>query len=297
MSITTAAGVGVRTEAKKPTNSRPHRYRRIAASAGWWIASVALFAGIWELAWALGWAPELLLPPPHIFLQDFSSQAQFFDTARIGAEQASPVVAVLTTVMATVLRVLAGLALGFVASLVTGVLISQFRVVRGLVLPAVTLLAPISPIAWLPVSIFLFGIGNAPAVFMVFIGVYFVMTLATLSLIYDVPITYINVARTMGATRRQTLLQVILPSVLPGILQSLRMNLFAAWMVVLLAEAVGVGSGLGQVVMLARNTFNADLVFFAMTVIGLSGYLLDVLFRQLQNRLLWWQPMTNGGGK
>jgi NitT/TauT family transport system permease protein len=297
MSVTTAAGIGVRAPSEKRNSPRPRRFRRAATAAGWWVASVALFAGIWELAWALGWAPELLLPPPHIFLRDFSSQAKFFDSSRIGAQQASPVVAVLSTVMATVLRVLAGLVLGFVASLFTGVLISQFRVVRGLVLPSVTLLAPISPIAWLPVSIFLFGIGNAPAVFMVFIGVYFVMTLATISLINDVPATYINVARTMGATRRQILLQVMLPSVLPGILQSLRMNLFAAWMVVLLAEAVGVGTGLGQVVMLARNTFNASLVFFAMTVIGLSGFLLDVLFRQLQNRLLWWQPMTNGGVK
>jgi NitT/TauT family transport system permease protein len=297
MSVTTAAGIGVRAPSEKRNSPRPRRFRRTATAAGWWVASVALFAGIWELAWALGWAPELLLPPPHIFLRDFSSQAKFFDSSRIGAQQASPVVAVLSTVMATVLRVLAGLVLGFVASLITGVLISQFRVVRGLVLPSVTLLAPISPIAWLPVSIFLFGIGNAPAVFMVFIGVYFVMTLATISLLNDVPATYINVARTMGATRRQILLQVMLPSVLPGILQSLRMNLFAAWMVVLLAEAVGVGTGLGQVVMLARNTFNASLVFFAMTVIGLSGFLLDVLFRQLQNRLLWWQPMTNGGVK
>ena len=289
MSVTTAVGRPAPALPAKPKQRRPSRYRRIGTAAGWWVASVALFGGIWELAWALGWAPELLLPPPHIFLQNFSSQAQFFDSSTIGAEQATPVVAVLTTVMATVLRVLAGLVLGFIASLITGVLISRFRVVRGLVLPTVTLLAPISPIAWLPVSIFLFGIGNAPAVFMVFIGVYFVMTLATISLINDVPATYINVARTMGASPRQTLFQVILPSILPGILQSLRLNLFAAWMVVLLAEAVGVGTGLGQVVMLARNTFNASLVFFTMTVIGLSGYLLDILFRQVQNRLLWWQ--------
>ncbi|MGE2737553.1 ABC transporter permease [Mycolicibacterium vaccae] len=270
------------------------RYRRLGVAAGWWLGSVALFAGIWELAWLFGLAPELLLPPPHIFLQNFSSQAQFFDTATIGAEQATPVVAVATTVLATVGRVLAGLALGFLASLVTGVLISQFLVVRGLVLPTITLLAPISPIAWLPVSIFLFGIGNAPAIFMVFIGVYFVMTLATIGLINDVPSTYINVARTMGASRRQILFQVTLPAILPGLLQSLRLNLFAAWMVVLLAEAVGVGSGLGQVVMLARNTFNSSLVFFSMTVIGVAGYLLDVLFRQMQNRLLWWQPAGKG---
>lgn len=273
---------------------RSARYRRLGAAAGWWLGSVALFAGIWELAWLLGVAPELLLPPPHIFLKDFSSQAQFFDTATIGAKQATPVVAVVTTVLATLGRVLAGLALGFVASLITGVLISRFMVVRGLVLPTITLLAPISPIAWLPVSIFLFGIGNAPAIFMVFIGIYFVMTLATIGLINDVPDTYINVARTMGASRRQILFQVTLPAILPGLLQSLRLNLFAAWMVVLLAEAVGVGSGLGQVVMLARNTFNSSLVFFAMTVIGVAGYLLDVLFRQMQNRLLWWQPAGKG---
>ncbi|MCV7344763.1 ABC transporter permease [Mycolicibacterium rhodesiae] len=270
------------------------RYRRLGAAAAWWLASVTLFAGLWELAWLMGWAPELLLPPPHIFLQHFGSQARFFDTSTIGAEQTAPVVAVATTVLATVLRVLAGLTLGFVASLITGVLISQFLVVRGLVLPTITLLAPISPIAWLPVAIFLFGIGNPPAIFMVFIGVYFVMTLATIGLINEVPATYINVARTMGASRRQILFQVVLPAILPGLLQSLRLNLFAAWMVVLLAEAVGVGSGLGQVVMLARNTFNSSLVFFTMTVIGISGYLLDIAFRQLQNRLLWWQAA--GGG-
>jgi NitT/TauT family transport system permease protein len=279
------------------TRRRPSRLRRAGVATAWWFASIALFGGLWELAWAMGWADQLMLPPPHIFLQNFSRQARFFDTSTIGQNQAAPVVAVLTTILATVLRVLAGLALGFVASLVTGVLISQFRVVRGLVLPTLTLLAPISPIAWLPVSIFLFGIGNVPAVFMVFVGVYFVMTLATISQINDVSATYLNVARTMGASRRQTLFQVVLPSILPGLLQTLRLNLFAAWMVVLLAEAVGVGSGLGQVVMLARNTFNASLVFFAMTLIGLTGYLLDLLFRQLQKRLLWWQPAAKGAGK
>jgi NitT/TauT family transport system permease protein len=266
-------------------------------AAGWWVASVALFAGLWELAWAAGWAQERLLPPPHIFLQNFSRQAKFFDTSTIGHAQAAPVVAVLTTIVATLLRVLAGLALGFVASLVTGTLITQFRVVRGLVLPTLTLLAPISPIAWLPVSIFLFGIGDGPAVFLVFVGVYFVMTLATISQINGVSDTYLNLARTMGASKRQMLFQVIVPSILPGLLQTLRLNLFAAWMVVLLAEAVGVGSGLGQVVMLARNTFNASLVFFTMTLIGVTGYLLDMAFRQLQRRLLWWQPASSGGSR
>lgn len=285
---------GVKAPAARPRTA-PSGVRRALSATAWWIASIALFGGIWELAWALGWAPELLLPPPHVFLRHFTDQAAFFDGSTIGAAQSAPLVAVAKTVLATMARVLSGLAIAFAASLVIGVLVTRFRTFDRLVTPMLTLLAPISPVAWLPVSIFLFGIGNGPAVFMVFVGVFFAMTLATVNEINGVSPTYLNVARTMGATPRQTLFQVILPAVLPGLLQTLRLNLFAAWMVVLLAEAVGVGSGLGQVVMLARNTFNASLVFFTMAIIGVSGYVLDVAFRQLQRRLLWWRPAGTGG--
>jgi NitT/TauT family transport system permease protein len=266
-------------------------------AALWWLASVALFGGLWELAWALGWADPKLLPPPHIFLADFAAQGQFFDSSTIGQNQAPPLQAVTSTVLATVVRVLVGLALAFGGSLLTGVLVTRFRVFGRLTLPMLTLLAPISPIAWLPVAIFLFGIGNPPAVFMVFVGLFFVMTLATISEINGVSSTYLNVARTMGATRRQMLLQVVLPAILPGLLRTLRMNLFGAWLVVLIAEGVGVGSGLGQIILLARNTFNASLVFFTMTLIGITGYLMDMAFQQVQRRVLWWQPAGTGAGR
>lgn len=275
----------------------PSRIRRIVTATGWWLASVALFGGLWELAWALGWADPKLLPPPHIFLQDFAAEGRFFDSSTIGAAQSAPFVAVAKTILATVIRVLVGLGLAFGGSLLTGILVTRFRVFGHLTLPMLTLLAPISPIAWLPVAIFLFGIGDPPAVFMVFVGLYFVMTLATISEINGVSATYLNVARTMGANRRQMLFQVVLPAVLPGLLRTLRMNLFGAWLVVLIAEAVGVGSGLGQVILLARNTFNASLVFFTMTLIGITGYLMDLAFRQVQRRVLWWQPVGTGAGR
>jgi len=275
----------------------PSRIRRTVVAALWWLASVALFGGLWELAWALGWADPKLLPPPHIFLADFAAQGQFFDSSTIGQNQAPPFQAVASTVLATVVRVLVGLALAFCGSLLTGVLVTRFWVFGRLTLPMLTLLAPISPIAWLPVAIFLFGIGDPPAVFMVFVGLYFVMTLATISEINGVSSTYLNVARTMGATRRQMLFQVVLPAILPGLLRTLRMNLFGAWLVVLIAEGVGVGSGLGQIILLARNTFNASLVFFTMTLIGITGYLMDLAFRQVQRRVLWWQPAGTGAGR
>jgi NitT/TauT family transport system permease protein len=273
------------------------RMRRTVAATAWWLASVTLFGGLWELAWALGWADPMLIPPPHIFLNNFAAMGKFFDSSTIGQAQSAPFVAVATTILATVARVLAGLGLAFGGSLLTGILVTRFRVFGRLTLPMLTLLAPISPIAWLPVAIFLFGIGDSPAVFMVFVGLYFVMTLATISEINGVSSTYLNVARTMGANRRQMLFQVVLPAILPGLLRTLRMNLFGAWLVVLIAEAVGVGSGLGQIILLARNTFNANLVFFTMTLIGITGYLMDMAFQQVQRRVLWWQPAGTGAGR
>ena len=263
---------------------------RVLARAGWWIASVGTFAAIWELCWWVGWADPLLMPPPHIFLADVGDQFKFFDpTNRMGsAAMGGGVIAILQVIGATTLRVLVGLGLGFVLAVGTGILIRYLDVFGKLTLPTITLLAPISPVAWLPVAIFLFGIGNVPAVFMVFISVYFIIVLATLAQIDTVPISYIQVARIMGATKRQIFRQVILPAILPGLFVTLRLNLFAAWMVVLIAEAVGVGSGLGQIVMMARNTFNSTLVFFTMTLIGLLGFLLDQTLRWVQMRLLWW---------
>ena len=272
----------------------------ILRQLGWTAASIGLFAAIWELLWLIGWADPKLLPPPHVFLGDIPKQAQFFNTVRrwqIGAATdagPSPAMAVLITVLATTLRVLTGLALAAVGSLVVGVAIRFWNLFGNLTLPTIRLLAPVSPVAWLPVAIFVFGIGNAPAIFMVFIALFFIMTLATITQIDSVAPNYLNVARTMGASKWQIYLRVILPAILPGLLVVLRLNLLGAWMVVLIAETTGVGYGLGQMIMLARNTFNPSLVFFTIFLLGVIGFVFDYGLRLLQRRLLYWVP--NGQG-
>ena len=257
----------------------------------WGVVSIACFVGIWELAWALGFADPRLLPPPHLFLLDFTGQAKFFQsTAKVGEIGESAGLSVLIAIAGTTLRVLTGLMLGFVVSVTLGILIRYFRLFGKLVLPTVRMLAPISPLAWLPVAIFVFGVGDGPAVFMVFIAVFFMILLATISQIDNVPQNYLHVARIMGATRSQLYWRVIIPAILPGLFVILRLNLFGAWLVVLIAEAAGVGSGLGQLVMLARNTFNFTLVYFTMTLIGILGVLVDVALREIQRRALYWLP-------
>ncbi|MGA0617369.1 ABC transporter permease [Paracoccus sp. KR1-242] len=289
-------GVG-RNMQQKPRS--PGAWMRKAEPVLWSLTSLAIFVGLWEFAWWRGWANPLLLPPPHIFLANLPDQFRFFDPtgARAGAlGQGGSIWSVLGVIGWTALRVTAGLILGFALSLATGLAIRYFRIFGKLSLPLVTMLAPISPVAWIPVAVFVFGIGNPPAIFLVFIAIYFVMTLATLSLIDSVPKNYIQLAKIMGCSKRQIYRHVILPAILPELFVTLRVNLFGAWMVVLIAEAVGVGSGLGQVTMMARNTFNASLVFFTMTLIGITGFLFDQALRLIQRKVLWWVGPGNAGG-
>jgi len=289
--------------------SRPAAATRLFASmAGldaltkiWWTClSIGLFAGIWELCWALGWADPKLLPPPHIFLGNLAEQGKFFNTAtrwQIGQamnEGPTAFESVMITVGATTARVFAGLVIASLLAISIGVMVRYWHFFDKLVMPTITLLSPVSPIAWLPVAIFMFGIGNAPAIFMVVVALFFHMVLATISQIDGVSPNLINVARTMGATKWQIYTRVIVPAILPGMLAVLRLNLFGAWMVVLVAESTGVGYGLGQVIMLARNTFNPSLVFFTIALIGLLGFCSDWLMRLLQRKILYWVPETTG---
>ena len=290
------------TAVDAPALSRRHRAsarRRLVgglARCCWTLLSVGTFAAIWEACWYAGLADARLLPPPHIFLGDFAGQAKFFNTATrwsIGinpADGPSPYAAVLITISATTMRVVVGLLIASSLAVALGILTRYFLLFERLTLPTITLLSPVSPIAWLPVAIFLFGIGNRPAIFMVVIALLFHLILATISQIDGVNRNFINVARTMGATKWQTYTRVIIPAILPQLFIVLRFNLFGAWMVVLVAEATGVGYGLGQVIMLGRNTFNPSLVFFTIVLIGLLGYSCDWFMRMMQRRLLYWAP-------
>ncbi len=259
----------------------------------WWFISIGLFVTIWEVTFAMGLYSARILPPPHIFLGDLPNQIQHFDFSKANpGEEAAPTVyhAAVKTISATIIRVVAGLGLGFILGVISGTLIHYLGWFGKLTLPTVTLLASISPFAWLPVAVYLFGTGDKPAIFLVFLAVYFIITLATIAEIDAVNETYLNVARVMGATRLQTYLQVILPAVLLGLFMILRLNLFAAWMIVLIAESAGSDSGLGALVMLARNSGASNLAMLGMVVIGLVGFAFDIVLRFIQRRMLYWVP-------
>jgi len=245
--------------------------------------SVGMFVGLWEVSGQLG-AGTLasVLPPPSKFLRGVI-ESDF--KIGLGSQAAS----VWESVLATFLRVFAGMTVAFVAAILTGALLSLSRVATWSLSPLLHLLAPIAPIAWIPTAIVVFGISNLTAIFIVFMGVYFILTLATLAEIRRVPPEFSIVAGNLGATPLQRWIFVVLPAVLPGVFALLRSNFLAAWMAVLVAEMVGLRDGLGAIIMMGRNLFNNELILFGMLVIGVSGFAVDKVLGLIAKRMLWWR--------
>lgn len=283
----------------KPTNTVRGQGKKIwlkslkkrFSSLLWLLASLAAFVLFWELIALVGLIDTSILPPPHQFLSEIANQEQFL-SPEIGATRVGGSFVALTAIFATLQRVFAGIFLGFIAAFTCGLLAAYFKLFGKLTLPTFTLLAPISATAWIPLAILLFGIGNAPAIFIVFIGIFFSLTLATVDCIRNVDQLFINTALVLGANRWQIMRYIIIPAIIPSLFVVLRVNFFAAWASVLAAEMVGVNTGLGAMVMVARQMFNIKLMFLGMTLIGLVGYFIDFCFGQIQERMLWWKGST-----
>ncbi len=242
----------------------------------------AVVIAIWETAAASGWNGSVLFPPPSAFLW-YAIESDF----RVGfGGDAMPIP---VAIIVSALRVLVGLAIGFAAAVATGILISASGTFSDMVMPLVRGLAPIAPIAWIPLGIVLFGIGNPTAIFVVFMGVYFILTISTVAAVKAVDPRLIKTARSFGAGKTQVWTRVIFPAVLPQVFTMLRINFFAAWMAVLAAEMVGVKNGLGMMIILGREMFNTKLILLGMCMVGATGYAVDVLLVQIQRRILWWE--------
>jgi NitT/TauT family transport system permease protein len=254
----------------------------------WWIVSIGMAVVAWEVAAATGLVDVRIMPPPHQILTLLSDDA-VFTPPQVGAEVKPAPIAIAEAVLATVQRVFAGIALAFVVSLAIGSLAFYFRIFGNLTLPTIGLLSPVAPIAWVPLAIVALGVGDPAAILVVFLGLFFILTLAVVNTMRGVDQVYINTARVLGASRFQLLREVILPAILPSMFVIIRVNFFAAWMAVLAAEAVGVGTGLGMIIWSGRQMLNMKLTFLGMALIGVVGFLIDQFFVQMQKRVLWWR--------
>ncbi len=184
---------------------------------------------------------------------------------------------------ASLLRVGAGFLLAASVAVPLGLWMGWVRGAFDTLNPIFQILRPISPIAWIPIAILWFGVGNASPIYLIFISSVFPMIVQTTSGVHTIERRYLWAAENFGVSRRTLFRQVVIPAVLPQIIVGMRIGLGVAWLVVVAAEMIALRSGLGYLIMDSRNAGNRyDLVIAGMIIIGLIGLLLDGLMRLLE---------------
>ena len=189
-------------------------------------------------------------------------------------------------------RVVLSLSLAVVLAVPLGFWMGLDRRVEAYLDPLVELLRPISGIAWIPLALFLFGVGNTLPVFIMVYVAFFPLLLQTVAGVRGVDRKLLAAARTMGISRRATLRHVVVPAALPTVMVGLRLAFAGAWAAVVAAELIGAPSGLGFAVEWYRQLLMSPKVFSFIVVIGVVGFLCDMALRTLQRRLTPWTEGT-----
>ena len=174
-----------------------------------------------------------------------------------------------------------GVAWGFVTAVPLGLVIGRHALTRAALMPWVNFFRSLSPIAWIPFAIIWFGVGDPPAIFIIFLATFFQVVLATAAAAGSVPKVYYRVAEDLGMRGRHVLFHITLPAIMPQLVTALRVAIGVAWMVVVAAEMIAVRSGLGFLIVDARNGLRMDLVVCGMITIGVIGIGLDIAFSRL----------------
>ncbi len=186
-------------------------------------------------------------------------------------------------VVASLFRVTWGFVLAVITAIPIGLTIGWYRRAELAFNPLVQILRPISPLAWIPIAILWFGVGDTASIFLIFLGCFFPLVLTAINAVQSVPAVFVNAARNFGLSQSAIVYRVLYPAVLPQLLVGLRITLGVAWLVVVAAEMIAVNSGLGFLIVDARNAGNRyDLVVAGMVVIGIIGLLLDNAMRSLE---------------
>jgi len=184
---------------------------------------------------------------------------------------------------ASLMRVGAGFALAVCVAVPLGLWMGWVRGVYGTLNPIFQILRPISPIAWIPIAILWFGVGDASPIYLIFISSVFPMMVQTTVGVHTIEKRYLRAAENFGVSRYTLFRQVVIPAVLPQVIVGMRIGLGVAWLVVVAAEMIALRSGLGYMIMDSRNAGNRyDLVIAGMIIIGLIGLSLDGAMRLLE---------------
>jgi NitT/TauT family transport system permease protein len=235
---------------------------------------------LWELSVRFSLVSPAVLPPPS---QVFVRWVEYARTGELPRDAA-----------ASLLRVGVGFAIGTGLALPIGLLMGASESAYGLLNPLVQILRPIPPIAFIPLAILWFGLGNPPAYFLISLGAFFPVLVNTIAGVRNVDGIYLRAAQNLGAKGPVLFTRVILPAALPHILTGARVAVGVAFIVVIVAEMIAVNNGLGYRIIEAREYFWSDKIIAGMLSIGFIGLAIDTVMARVNQRLLRWHRGLDG---
>jgi NitT/TauT family transport system permease protein len=239
----------------------------LASSRLFPLIGIALALAAWQAA--VFFSPGTLIPGPFAVLR------------AIGELAARGLL--VKYVVASLFRVTWGYLAAALAGIPFGILLGLRRRGELALNPLLQILRPISPLAWIPIAILWFGVGDLAAIFLIFLASLLPLTLAAMNAVHNIDPVQLSAARNFGLPPSRLLARVLLPAILPQLLVGMRIALGIAWLVVVAAEMIAVNSGLGFLIVDARNAGNRyDLVIAGMVMIGAIGLALDTLMRRLE---------------
>jgi NitT/TauT family transport system permease protein len=238
------------------------------------VKKIALPLGV-AFLFLLGWDLWVRASGSDLFPKPWEVAAGIVELARKGL--------LLKYVVASLFRVTIGFGLAVLVGVPIGLVLGWFERAFLAFNPLIQILRPISPIAWIPVAILWFHVDDRAPIFLIFLASVFPIMVSAMAAVRNIQPVYIRAARNFGVGRWELFRRVIFPATLPQVLTGLRIALGVAWLVVVAAEMIAVNSGLGYLIIDARNAGKKyDLVVAGMVMIGLIGLSLDQLVRRLE---------------
>lgn len=239
------------------------------------IVGVVAAITCWQIASWAGLINTFLLPSPIDIMLAFEEQ---FREGSIFRDMA-----------ASLLRVMVGFSFAAMCGVVFGVALAWSPKLSDYLKPLIEALRPIPPIAWTPLAILWFGIGNAPGYFLVFVGAVFPVFVNTYAAVRNIDRSQINAALCLGASPRLLILDVLIPAALPVIFPGLRIAFGVGWTCVVAAELIAAQSGLGYMIQQSRVLMQTQYVLVGMITIGVIGFLMNNVMLHIERRLSPWK--------
>ncbi|MCC6867212.1 MAG: ABC transporter permease subunit [Burkholderiales bacterium] len=242
------------------------------------VTTIVLFA-LWFLITNMGWIKPLFLPTPQAVWD------KFILAATEGVANSTLLEHTTTSLM----RVFGAFLLSCVTAIPIGILMGTNRVMRGVFDPPIEFYRPLPPLAYLPLMIIWFGIGELSKILLIFLAVFAPMAISARAGVRSVGIEQIHAAYTMGASKFQIISRVILPAATPEILTGMRIGIGFGWTTLVAAEMIAANRGLGFMVLNAAQYLQSDTVIMGIVVIGLFAFGFDLLMRRVERVLVPWK--------